>query len=172
VNVSLRGYAAHETVNIRWKKGSTWFHIAYVTTSSTGSANIDVRVPTFVPDGPTSVRGDGRYGRAQTNAVTVSGGTYRPSEATKTPTPSPTASPTATATIEPTQTPEASPSVDPTSPVSTPEASPTETSTEIPTVDTPTTEPTESATPAIEATATSEPTSTPIDDQATIEASQ
>jgi hypothetical protein len=88
VNVSLRGYAAHETVNIRWKKGSSWVQIAHITTSSTGSANIDVHVPTFVPDGPTSVRGDGSYGRAQTNAVTVSGGTYHPSEATKSPTPS------------------------------------------------------------------------------------
>ena len=170
VNVSLRGYAAHETVNIRWKKGSTWAHVAYVTTSSTGSANIDVRVPNYVPDGSTSVRGDGSYGRAQTNAVTVSGGTFRSSEATKTPTstPSPNVSPTSTATAAPTQSPEASPTIEPTTPANTPEASPTASPTEPPSTDTPTTEPSESATPpdeaSVEPTATTESNSVPPDD--------
>jgi hypothetical protein len=169
VNVSLRGYAAHETVYIRWKKGTSWVQIAHVTTSSTGSANIDVHVPKWVPDGPTSVRGDGSYGRAQTNAVTVYGGPFSSSTAkTPTPTPSPTPTATATATATPTQTPEAKATFEPTTPAATPEASPTASPTESPSAETPTAEPTESATPTSEptfdATATGEPASTAVDD--------
>jgi hypothetical protein len=113
VNVSLRGFAKKEVVRIRWKKGSSWSEIAQVTTSNTGSANIDVKVPSFVPNGATSVRGDGTIAAAQTNAVTVNGGPFSSSTAkTPTPTPSPTiteqptAMPeaTATSTIAPTET--------------------------------------------------------------------
>jgi hypothetical protein len=169
VNVSLRGYHAYETVYIRWKKGTSWVQIAHVTTSSTGSANIDVHVPKWVPDGPTSVRGDGSYGRAQTNAVTVLGGPFSSSIAkTPTPTPSPTETATATATVTPTQTAEATATVEPTTPATTPEASPTVPPTESPSAETPTPEPTESATPSpeptIDATATVEPASTAVDD--------
>jgi hypothetical protein len=105
VNVSLRGYASHETVRIRWKRGTSWVEIARVTTSSTGSANIDVTVPTFVPNGLTSVRGDSvnpTGGRAQTNVFKVVGGPFATSMSSS-PTPTATATntpqpPTATAT--------------------------------------------------------------------------
>jgi hypothetical protein len=101
VNVSLRGYAAREVVRVRWKKGTSWVEVARVTTSSTGSANINIKVPSWALNGPAAVRGDGSYGRAQTNAVTVSGGPMSASTV-KTTTPSPTA--TATPTPEPTFT--------------------------------------------------------------------
>jgi hypothetical protein len=97
VNVSLRGFAAHETVKIRWKKNATFSEIASVMTSSTGSANLNVKVPKWVPNGGTSVRGDGSVGHAQTNAVTVSGGPFNPATV-KTPTPTPTQTATSTAT--------------------------------------------------------------------------
>jgi hypothetical protein len=116
VNVSLRGYAAREVVRIRWKKGLSWVQLATMTTSSTGSANIDIKVPSWAPDGAASVRGDGTYGRAQTNAVLVSGGsmsasgvktptatataTNVPATSTATPSPQPTVTSTSTATIE------------------------------------------------------------------------
>jgi hypothetical protein len=158
VNVSLRGFAKKETVRIRWKKGSTWVEVGRVITSNTGSANIDVKVPSWVPDGPTSVRGDSLNaagGRAQTNAVTVSGGTYHASDVTKTPTPTPvatskaTATPSPSATIAPTQTPEATVTAVPSTPVDT--ATP-ETPTAEPTVEAP--QPSATETPADEATET------------------
>jgi parallel beta-helix repeat protein len=107
VNVSLRGFAARETVRIRWQRGSSWIQLAQVTTSSTGSANIDVKVPTWALDGAASVRGDGPIGRAQTNAFIVNGGPFNSATGntptpTATATPPPTPSPTATVTIEPT----------------------------------------------------------------------
>jgi hypothetical protein len=147
VNVSLRGYAAHETVRIRWKKGSSFAHIATVTTSSTGSANIDVHVPTFVPDGPTSVRGDGTIGHAQTNAVTVSGGPFSGSTVKASPTPAKTITPTPTATPAPvTATPQPTATDSPTEQVQTETATPTET----PVTETATAEPTDTATPTVE----------------------
>jgi hypothetical protein len=156
VNVSLRGYAKYETVSIRWKKGTSWVQVGQVKTSSTGSANISVKVPTFVPNGSTSVRGDGQYGHAQTNAVTVSGGSPLTSSTVK-PTPSPT--PVAT------QTP-------PSTPTSAPESTPEPTSTAVPTeqpatpgpavTETAPAEPTESTTPVAEPTEeASAPTETP-----------
>jgi hypothetical protein len=104
VNVSLRGYAARELVRIRWKKGSSWVELARVTTSSTGSANVYIKVPTWAPSGAASVRGDGSFGRAQTNAVIVSGGPFLASTV-KTPTPTATASPTPAKMPSPTSTP-------------------------------------------------------------------
>ncbi|MFL5761147.1 MAG: metallophosphoesterase family protein, partial [Thermomicrobiales bacterium] len=74
IDVSLRGYGAHETVRIRWKRGSSWIQVTQVMTSSTGSANVKVKVPTWATDGQASVRGDGSFGRAQTNAFDVVGG--------------------------------------------------------------------------------------------------
>ena len=100
VTVSLTGFGKNEVVRIRWKKGTSWVQIAQVTTNTTGSANINVKVPGFVPDGPTSVRGDGTVGRAQTNAVTVSGGPFVPAAA-KSPAPSPSPTATKAATITP-----------------------------------------------------------------------
>jgi hypothetical protein len=118
VNVSLRGYKAKEVVRIRWKKGTSWVELARVTTSSTGSANVNVKVPTFAPDGPNSVRGDSvntTGGHAQTNAVMVNGGPMT-SSTVKTPTPTPTQTMIpATATSTPTATPS------PTTAVTTPE---------------------------------------------------
>jgi hypothetical protein len=144
VNVSLRGYGAHETVNIRWIKKGVFVHLAYVTTSSTGSANINVKVPTWVPNGSTSVRGDGTYGHAQTNAVSVLDGAPLSSSSVK---PVPTATPKAseTATAEPTSTPVVETATpEPTEQPSTPDA--TETATPEPTeTATPTAEPTQDA---------------------------
>jgi hypothetical protein len=125
VDVSLRGFAAHESVEIRWKKGSSWVHVGQVTTSSTGSANVDVNVPTWAADGLNSVRGDGATSAAQTNAVTVSGGPMSASAA-KTPTPTATATPLPTATSTPTITPTLVPSTPTPTPAATdpPAASP------------------------------------------------
>jgi hypothetical protein len=153
VDVSLRGFAAKEVVRIRWKKGSSWVEVARVTTSNTGSANIKVVVPSFASSGPASVRGDGTYGRAQTNAVTVSGATKGAS--TSTPTPTPTKTPIKTATPAPTET------VTPTVPPATPTA--TKVPTEIPSVvptESPTTVPVDPTEPAAE---TPTPTESTID---------
>ncbi|MFL5761933.1 MAG: right-handed parallel beta-helix repeat-containing protein [Thermomicrobiales bacterium] len=105
VDVSIRGFGAHETVRIRWLRSSSWMQVAQVTTSSTGSANADVKVPTWAVDGAASVRGDGPVARAQTNAFIVAGGPYTPAP-TATPEPSSTVvlipkTPTATSTPEP-----------------------------------------------------------------------
>lgn len=138
VNVSLRGFGAHETVRIRWKRDGGYEQIATVTTSGSGSANVDVAVPSWAPDGPTSVRGDGPIARAQTNAFVVAGGELVNAAIDATPTPSPTTPPVATPISEtPTPT---------TEPTSTPD---------------PTTEPTATSTPDATATPTGEPTATP-----------
>ena len=71
VDVSLRGYAKKETVQIRWKVNGVWVTVATVTTSNTGSANVTVQVPANANAGQNSVRGDGTVFRQQTNAVTV-----------------------------------------------------------------------------------------------------
>lgn len=158
VNVSLRGYAAHETVRIRWKNGSTFQQITQVTTSSTGSANVSIRVPSFAAIGTNSVRGDGSVGHAQTNAVTVVATSSQSAGAQLSPTPTktPTSKPTATqAPPSPTitQAPEtvAAP-VQPTEMATTPlEETPTQVATPVPT---------EIATETPTATATDSPTST------------
>jgi hypothetical protein len=157
VNVSLRGYAKYELVRIRWKKGTSWVEVGRVTTSSTGSANMYIKVPTWAPAGTNSVRGDGSYGHAQTNAVYVDvalmGTSATPPTATptKTPTPAPSAIP---ATATPTLSPTASPTVVVTTPE--PTATPTgtetatpapdETATPMPVTETPTPQPTAAAT--------------------------
>jgi hypothetical protein len=74
-NVSLRGYGKHETVRIRWKVGDSWVQLATVETSNTGSANVDVTVPSSATSGPNSVRGDGTIFRQQTNSAVVECGT-------------------------------------------------------------------------------------------------
>jgi hypothetical protein len=138
VNVSLRGYAAHESVRIRWKHGTGYTNIATVLTSSTGSANVNVHVPTFVPNGATSVRGDGTSGHAQTNAVTVNGGPFSSSQAkTPTPTPTKTATPVESRTVTQTASPATS---TPTSTVAAPTETPSPAATT--TVEMPTQEPT------------------------------
>jgi hypothetical protein len=161
VNVSLRGFVKQEVVRIRWKKGSSWVQIAQVTTSNTGSANINVKVPKFVPDGPTSVRGDGDKGAAaQTNAVTVSGGPFSSSAAKATATPTKTATPRPSPTSIPaTATPTST--IAPTQAVALPSATetPTETAIPEPTIaptETPTLEPTAVPSEPIEPTVTSE----------------
>jgi hypothetical protein len=166
VNISLRGYKGYEPVKIRWKKGDTFVQVAVVTTSSTGSANVGVVVPSFVPDGTTSVRGDGVYGHAQTNAVTVSGGPFSSSTVkTPTPTPTKTAPPVATTTATPT----ASPTATVPAPTETPTAAPTELATETPATETST--PTETATQEPSATATDVPVESPTaTDTPTVEA--
>jgi hypothetical protein len=167
VNVSLRGYAAHETVRIRWKHGSGYTDLTTVTTSTTGSANKDIKVPTWVPNGTTSVRGDGEHGRAQTNAVTVSGGPLT-SSAVKTSSPTPTRTPTPIATATSTPTPDATSSPETTVPEATETPTPTETATPEPSPEL-TAEATATPTPveetgmptSVEDPATGEPTSTP-----------
>jgi hypothetical protein len=156
VHVYLRGYAAHETVNVRWIKNGSFVKIGQVTTSGTGTANIDVQVPKWVPNGSTSVRGDGTYGHGQTNAVTVSGGPFSSSTVktpTPTATPTKTPSPTATATVTATTPPATA-----TATVELPAETPTETLTATPIAS-------ETATPSVEATteletATPKPTET------------
>jgi hypothetical protein len=159
VNVSLRGYAKYEVVRIRWKKGISWVELARLTTSGTGSANIDVKVPSFAVIGTNSVRGDGTYGHAQTNAVTVVGSST--SSSVVKPTPSPTASPTESATpeamISETAPPEPSPPVAPTEQPSIPEVTATMQPTD---TTTPTVEPTEDMGSSTE-TPTVEPTAVP-----------
>ncbi|MFL5758544.1 MAG: hypothetical protein ACJ789_02330 [Thermomicrobiales bacterium] len=149
VNVSLRGYAKYETVNIRWKNGSSFTQIAHVTTSGTGSANVSIKVPSFAIIGTNSVRGDGSYGHAQTNAVTVVASLSSSANASATPTKTPTPAPTAIpATVIPSPTATPSPTVAVTSPA------PTETPT---TIASP--EATITATPtAVTEAATAEPT--------------
>jgi hypothetical protein len=135
VNVSLRGFAAHESVRIRWKKGSSWVQVGQVTTSNTGSANVNVVVPSYVPDGLTSVRGDGATSAAQTNAVTVTGGPFVPATL-KTPTPTATPSPMATPTVaapQPSATATNTPAVQPTIEATAPATISTETPTPEPT---------------------------------------
>jgi hypothetical protein len=138
INVSLRGYAAHESVRIRWLHGSSWVELKRVTTSSTGSANVDVKVPSWASIGSQKVRGDGIVGRAQTNAFDVTGSSAATSK-TPTPTPTKTKTPTPSATV-----PQASPVITETVPAEiiteTPAATetatveaPTEVPTEVPT---------------------------------------
>jgi hypothetical protein len=76
VEISLRGYGPHETVRIRWQDGDGigWRQIATVVTSSTGSANTTLPVPSFARNGVQSVRGDGPLFRQQTNVVTIQSG--------------------------------------------------------------------------------------------------
>jgi hypothetical protein len=71
VEVSLRGYGKQETVRIRWMVNGSWVTVATITTSNTGSANVNVTVPANATLGQNSVRGDGAVFRQQTNAVTV-----------------------------------------------------------------------------------------------------
>jgi hypothetical protein len=76
VDISLRGYAKHESVRIRWEDGDGvgWVEIGSVVTSNSGSANILLPVPSFAPNGMNSVRGDGTVFRQQTNVVNIQGG--------------------------------------------------------------------------------------------------
>jgi hypothetical protein len=127
VNVSLRGYAPWTVVRIRWLRGSTWIEVARVSTSKTGSANIDVIVPSWAPLGANSVRGDAVTadgGRAQTNAfradrlisVVDPVETLRPIEGTpvrSSPTPTPTVEPAIEPSVSPTNTPTVAPTSTP-----------------------------------------------------------
>jgi hypothetical protein len=88
VKISLRGFAKKESVRIRWLRDGKWVEIGWVTTSNTGSGELWIPVPVWVPDGINSVRGDGSGARAQTNAVTISGGPFI-DLASEIPTPSP-----------------------------------------------------------------------------------
>jgi hypothetical protein len=148
VKISLRGYAKREVVRIRWKQGDRWVEIGRVTTSSTGSGQLYIAVPDWVPDGQTSVRGDGSIGRAQTNAVWISGGTLVSLASEPSPTPSPTVTPPS----------EGTPAPEATAP-----AEPTQTTTAEPTEPAPTATATESAEPSATMTATPAETSTPVE---------
>jgi hypothetical protein len=161
VHVYLRGYASHETVNVRWIKNGSFVKIGQVTTSATGTANIDVYVPKWVPNGSTKVRGDGTYGHAQTNSVTVSGGPFSASTVqTPTATPTTTATPVATETATPTASPTAIATATAPAPTETPTIAPTELATETPAAETST--PTESPTPEPSPTLTPVPTDTSV----------
>jgi hypothetical protein len=151
INVSLRGYAAHESVRIRWLHGSTWVELKRVTTSSTGSANVDVKVPSWASLGAQRVRGDGSIARAQTHAFDVTGGAAATTK-TPTPTPSPSASPVETL-------PGASPVASETAPSDTATEAPVES--ETPTSEPPTETPIETPTDTPTETPTDVPTETP-----------
>ncbi len=154
VNCSLRGYAARTIVLVRWKRGTTWFEVARVTTSSTGSANVNVNVPMWAPEGVNTIRGDALTsdgGRAQTSGLTVSAGIHAASASTN---PSPAGASTAEVkngsnsttrpSIEPSETAIQFQTLVPTfSPSSSP--TPSMTSTQIPSM-TPTTVPTSAPT--------------------------
>jgi hypothetical protein len=165
VKISVRGYNAYEPVKIRWRDGTgTWREIARFTTSGTGSGQVYLPVPLFAPDGVNSVRGDSLNAggaRAQTNAVTVTGGTFRPAAAPSAPTPTPTPTltptPTATATVPTPASPTAeTPTPAATEPVLEPTAEPT---VQPPTE--PATEPTVEPTPEPTSESITEPTIAP-----------
>ncbi len=60
-----------EAVRIRWLINGSWVQIGQVTTSNTGSANVNLVIPAGATVGANSVRGDGTTFAAQTNAATV-----------------------------------------------------------------------------------------------------
>lgn len=130
IDISLRGYSRTETVRIRWLLDGKFELIASVQTSNTGSANLKIPVPAFIPDGDHSVRGDGTLFRQQTNTVTILGGIpFAPQASAAEDQSSPTATPTPTAT--PAMTATESPAPDPTveateeiTPVPSPELTP------------------------------------------------
>jgi len=133
-----------------------------VTTSNSGSANVDVQVPNNADAGANSVRGDGTVARAQTNAFIVNGAALR--SAAEEPPGTPEASPLAgTPVAVPVEegTPEATATIEVTvEPTEEPAATelPTEVPTEIPT-EVPTETPTPEPTPyAIVADVSSDPT--------------
>lgn len=74
VKISLRGFAKKEAVRVRWLRSGTWVEVGWVNTSNTGSGELWIPVPNWASDGQNSVRGDGPGARAQTNAVTITGG--------------------------------------------------------------------------------------------------
>ncbi|MCC6705781.1 MAG: PKD domain-containing protein [Thermomicrobiales bacterium] len=69
--VTLTGFGAEETVNIRWRVGASWVMVGTITTDSQGTGTGNVTVPANAQAGLNSVRGDGPSASAQTNAVTV-----------------------------------------------------------------------------------------------------
>ena len=98
VKISLRGFAKKEWVRIRWRQDGAWVEIGWIYTSNTGSGELWIPVPAGAADGGNSVRGDGPSARAQTNAVTISGG---PAPALASEAPEPTPVPPLAATPEP-----------------------------------------------------------------------
>ena len=156
VKISLRGFAKGETVRVRWIKGGSWVELGRVTMSSTGSGELWIPVPNWVPDGPSSVRGDGTSGRAQTNAVVIAGGASFTTASEQTPTPSPTPTATTTVTATATVTVPASPAISPT-------LSPTSTEVTATATPSPSETATETATATVTATETMVPTQTETD---------
>ncbi len=71
VDFSLRGFGRVEAVRIRWRINGSWVQIGQVTTSNTGSANVNLVIPAGATVGANSVRGDGTTFAAQTNAAMV-----------------------------------------------------------------------------------------------------
>ncbi|GIW04997.1 MAG: hypothetical protein KatS3mg059_1617 [Thermomicrobiales bacterium] len=158
VIVYLRGYAAGESVTVRWYNGTRATTIATVKTSSTGSKNLIFSVPSNAAAGDHLVRGDGNRGNAAKATFVVTAATASvASTATPaaTPAPSPTATPTAT--LPATATPEPSPTMTPIA-----GASPTATPTGAPATPSPAPEESPSATPADATGATPVPPETPV----------
>ena len=71
VDVSLRGFGRTEAVRVRWLVNGNYVLLTTVTTSNTGSANVNVTIPAGATVGANTVRGDGTDFRAQTNAAMV-----------------------------------------------------------------------------------------------------
>jgi hypothetical protein len=79
VDVSLRGFGRQDLVRIRWRTpAGGWEQVAEVTTSNSGSANVNVLVPDFASDGLHVVRAEGSTLNAQTNSVQVLGAIVPP----------------------------------------------------------------------------------------------
>jgi hypothetical protein len=133
VIVYLRGYAAGESVTVRWYNGTRATTIATVKTSSTGSKNLVFTVPTNAAAGDHLIRGDGNRGNAaKATFVVTAATTSAASAATPTATLTPAATPTAIPPETPaaTATPDISPTAalaEPTSPSPSPESSPSAT---------------------------------------------
>jgi hypothetical protein len=71
VTLDLRGFAANDTLRVRWRIAGAWVHIGSVTMDASGTlVGATVTVPLDVDAGPNSIRVDGAINQ-QTNAVTV-----------------------------------------------------------------------------------------------------
>jgi hypothetical protein len=71
VVVRLRGYAAHERMSLRWYDGSAYVVLASERTTSAGSVNFSVEVPTDARPGGYMVEGRGVAGSVAARTFTV-----------------------------------------------------------------------------------------------------
>ncbi len=91
--VTLHGYAAGEQVEIRWFEGGSAAVLKSVRASTTGSANVSLRVPADAAGGEHRIEGLGGAGNRAVATFSVTG-TAPAATATRTPTRTPVPSPT------------------------------------------------------------------------------